>query len=85
MYNKPNKYFSNMIHMPTYFTPLLLITVPISIIYRSKRINRAINIFIYIIKLFLPYIFIYWALNLMLIPFNYIKILYCIVFQKYTN
>ncbi len=83
--NIPNDYYSSMDHNPMFLSIFMMALVPFLLFFRSKRLNTALNILIYIVKFFLPFIAVYYTLNLVLMPLAYIKILYCIVSSKYTN
>ena len=59
--------------------------VPFMIIFKSKKLNTVLNIIIYIIKFFIPFIIIYWAYGLFTLPIAYLRILICILLGKYSN
>lgn len=60
--------------------PLLLITYPLVLIKKDPQLNRAINIFIYFIKFFIPFYVIMVAINIVLAPFVYFKALKLVYF-----
>lgn len=57
--------------------------VPFMIIFKSKKLNKVLNIFIYIIKFFIPFMIIYWIYCLITLPLAYIRIIFNIVTNRY--
>lgn len=79
MLNIPNAYYSSMDHIPLFLSVFMFPLVPFLIYYRNKKFNNALNIGIYVIKLVLPFMIIYVVIRLLLLPFTYLRILYCIL------
>jgi hypothetical protein len=85
MDNTPNKYYSCMNHCPLYYSIGMILFSPILIYMKSKKLNNFINKFFYLVKLFVPFILLYWTVNIILTPFAYIKTLYWILCGNYKN
>ena len=83
--NIPNRYYSCLELAPPYLSVFMLFLSPAIIYFRSVRLNAAMNVFIYYIKFFVPFMLIYWLTNLLLIPFIHIKVLYAILTHSYQN
>lgn len=74
-----------MDNIPMYLSFVMITLSPFLIAFKSKKLNLIINIAIYLIKFFIPFILIYYAINIILVPFTYFKILYCIIRNKYQT
>lgn len=83
--NTPNEYYSAMDHVPMFLSIFMLVIVPFIIFFKSKKLNKILNIGIYIIKFFIPFIICYYVILLLLTPLTYIKILWSILRNNYTN
>ena len=83
--NIPNEYYSAMDHVPMFLSIFMLALVPFIIFFKSKKLNKILNIGIYIIKFFIPFIICYYVILLLMTPLTYIKILWSILRNNYTN
>lgn len=83
--NIPNRYYSSLEHAPVFMSVFFLLLSPLLLYFRSARLNSAFNVFIYVIKFFIPFILLYWTVNLLLLPFVYFKILFTILTHSYQN
>lgn len=81
--NIPNRYYSSLEHAPVFMSVFFLCLSPLLLYGRSARLNSAFNVIIYIIKFFIPFIILYWVVNLVLLPFVYFKILFTILSHSY--
>jgi len=52
---------------------------------KSKRLNKIVNQFNFLTKFFVFFVVLYTALNLIMVPFGYFRILYSIMTGKYRN
>ncbi len=59
--------------------------LPILILRKSKQLNYYLNQGIYVFKFLLPFMAISISINLLGVPFVYLRVLYCILRGRYSN
>lgn len=79
MQSIPNNYYSAIIFGAIPFGPFILFLA----FFKNKKLNSAVNNFLYYINFFVFFIGIYYLINLLILPLVYVKILYCIIRGNY--